>query len=171
MAVHLALNNFSASLALLSHCHQFFLELFQQVLPQPLVMFLDELSCFPDYFSSIHTTTAFISYANPATKFSSLFQSGSLPLASESAIVHSCLAISLDKFYARTPDTNCFTAPTSSPPPQPRKKLTYHSSSPGEHRRDSNRHRDTSRRRFVANKGKQGTNTPQTQADSLREAE
>ncbi|MPC13557.1 hypothetical protein E2C01_006295 [Portunus trituberculatus] len=85
----LGLDDFSASLALLSHCYQFLLELFCQVLVQPLAVF-------------------------QAIKFSSLFQSGSLPsgislpLTSESATVHVYPATSLAKLYPKTPDTNCY---------------------------------------------------------------
>ncbi|MPC69246.1 hypothetical protein E2C01_063463 [Portunus trituberculatus] len=51
---------------------------------------------------------------NPVTKFSSLFKAGSLPssislpLTSESAIVHAYPATSLAKLYPKTPDTNCY---------------------------------------------------------------
>ncbi|MPC28202.1 hypothetical protein E2C01_021397 [Portunus trituberculatus] len=167
--LHLALDDFSASLILLSHCYQFLLELFCQVphnflpcstmdcLASQIAASISSLirsirittalvSCFMSLaILSTRTSTALVSCllslisctilsihkpialivscAILATKFSSLFQSGSLPLMSESAIVQAYLATSLAKLYP-TADTNCYNRRPSSRDTTP-KVLTH----------------------------------------------
>ncbi|MPC58509.1 hypothetical protein E2C01_052517 [Portunus trituberculatus] len=89
--LHLGLDDFSASLALLSHCYQFLPELFRQVLAQPLAVF--------------HADQFFHSGSLPPDI--------SLPLTSESAIVHAYSATSLAKLYHKTPDTTCYEPPST----------------------------------------------------------
>ncbi|MPC73339.1 hypothetical protein E2C01_067663 [Portunus trituberculatus] len=133
-----------------SHCHQFFLELFRQILPQPLAVF-------------------------QATKFSSLFQPGllssglSLPLASKSAMVHTYPATLLIKPYPTAPDTNCYAAHSlHSLHSRDRDSLTTVAAQ-GNTGRVGNRHGILLGEDSCLARGTRYKHTPQTQTDSLRE--